>query len=530
MSDSSDDELLRLAQYGDKGSSSRKKGSSNGASRKRPASFDSDDDSDDGAANGASADEPYPLEGKYRDAEDRRRILAMSEIERESILYERDQEIVAIREKARLNARLREQQAARQKQDAAAASNAQQQAAAKRKPTAQQSALSQLRKKREAKVNKRTYSSSEESEDDADAEEEEEDNLDLDDDDDRFRQDRSQRDSRDAAKVAAASDPTARDPLSFADASSIRITRKQVAKFLYYPMFADTVRDCFVRIAIGQDVYRVCQVKSLVKTGRTYRLPDGEPCAHVLECAHAHSSRRFDIVYVSDSAFTEREFDHWREGMEKDGLQLPRKYQVKLKLEELQAMNAYIVTDKDIDNIVAERRTMQRKPGNPAQEKIRLNELLTEARERGDIVRADELENELAKLKELAAGRVHTELDKMSKLNERNRAKNTISISKAEVAMARGAEAKSGSDPFSRFKTRPKTFYQSQPDLAALAAGDAPSSQQSQDGAISSGTATDNPASAGSAAPSPSAGNPIPKQRMAGVDQMVASIEVDLDL
>ena len=510
MSDSSDDELLRLAQYGDKGASRTKTAS---ASRKRPASFDSDDE--DGES--TSVPEPYPLEGKYKDAEDRKRILAMSEIERESILYERDQEIVAIREKARLNARLKEQQAARQKQEAV-----------KRKPTAQQSALSQLRKKREAKVNKRAYSSSEESDADADAEDELEEEAEYEEeiDEDRFRQDKSQRDSRDAAKAAAANDPTAREPIGYQEAIAIQVKRRQAIKFFHYPMYADAVRDCLVRVAIGNDVYRVCQIKAVVPAKRPYRLPEGEMCGSLLECAHAHSSKNFELIFLSDSTFTEQEYDHWRQGMEKDRLSVPRKFYYRQKKAELESMHAYNMTSKDIDVMLEAKRALQRKPGNPAQEKIRLKELVTEALERDDEERVKELQDELARVEELAASRSHAELDRMSKLNQRNRLKTTASVSKAEVAMARTAEAKTGSDPFSRFKTKPKTFYQSQP--ASLADAE---DQSSQGNLLSSGSGlTENGTPSSSLPIVDSTDASQGKQKLTGVDQMVASIELDLDL
>ncbi|BFZ57493.1 RNA polymerase-associated protein rtf1 [Savitreella phatthalungensis] len=494
-SDDFDDDLLALAGH------SNGNDKASGARKRRRTSFDSDDD--DGAVaaarDAAAAENPYPLEGKYRDAADRDRILAMAEIERESILYEREEEMNGIRERQRLNQRLREQQAQREKQESA-------RAPAKKPQTAKESALSALKKKREAKVNKvsRAYSSSESDDDEGD-----DDDLESELDEPNFERSDAESDD-DRAQARRDGDKDALEPLDFVDASSIRITRKQVAKFLYYPMFPDTVKGCFVRIAIGRDVYRVCTVKALVKAGRNYRLPTGELCGHVLECAHAHSTKRFEIIYVSDSAFTEKEFDHWKEGMAKDKLSLPRKYHVRRKLNDLKTMNKHELTSKEIDAMVAEKRSLQRLPSNVAQEKIRLKELLTEARELDDHARVEELENELASLEELqTAKRAHADLDRMSKLNERNRQKNAVSISKAEVSMAKGEQKED--NPFSRLKTKPKTFYGSAADQDAAKAAAAAAAAASQ-----KTTAAE--------------AEPVKvKAKPSGIDQLVASVELDLD-
>lgn len=57
-----------------------------------------DDDEDGAFAN------PYPLEGKYKDEEDRERLLGMTEIEREQVLFSRAEEMQRFKEKRDLAA------------------------------------------------------------------------------------------------------------------------------------------------------------------------------------------------------------------------------------------------------------------------------------------------------------------------------------------------------------------------------------------------------------------------------------------
>ena len=60
---------------------------------------DDDDDDDDNEAESEEELElvnPYPLEGKYRDEQDREELEAMDEIKREEILFERSQEMLSL--------------------------------------------------------------------------------------------------------------------------------------------------------------------------------------------------------------------------------------------------------------------------------------------------------------------------------------------------------------------------------------------------------------------------------------------------
>jgi RNA polymerase-associated protein RTF1 len=52
---------------------------------------------------------PYPLEGKYKNEEDRQLLLNMTEIEREDVLYQRSEEVQRLKEKRDLAALVRSQ-------------------------------------------------------------------------------------------------------------------------------------------------------------------------------------------------------------------------------------------------------------------------------------------------------------------------------------------------------------------------------------------------------------------------------------
>ncbi|GME84450.1 unnamed protein product [[Candida] boidinii] len=102
-----DDDLLALAGSPDEDASGSDYEPEYNASKSTgitdlAASDDDDDDRD-----------PYPIEGKYKDEQDRARLMEMDEVEREEILFERIQEMEKFRERKYLALRARQSKAER---------------------------------------------------------------------------------------------------------------------------------------------------------------------------------------------------------------------------------------------------------------------------------------------------------------------------------------------------------------------------------------------------------------------------------
>lgn len=89
----------------------------------------------------------YPLEGKYKDEADRERLLGMTEVERESVLFARAEEIQRYKEKEKLAAYIRQQQAKDQPRRSGREGQLRSEKAGKRDE------LSELKKRREEKSN-----------------------------------------------------------------------------------------------------------------------------------------------------------------------------------------------------------------------------------------------------------------------------------------------------------------------------------------------------------------------------------------
>lgn len=204
----------------------------------------------------------YPLEGKFLSSEDRRRILALPEIERESILAGRAQEEIERRQDIELKKAFAVSEAAASKQQKRKAAAADLDDASTRKSSraktekSGRSALDDYKKAREAKGAERTSrfdvggrsgrrsrSATSASDRDADGESE--------------------------VEWAEPASKTRRDepPADLKDFDRCRIGRTAFAKICFYPNFEETMKGCFARVSIGpsretgQNMYRMTQIK-----------------------------------------------------------------------------------------------------------------------------------------------------------------------------------------------------------------------------------------------------------------------------
>lgn len=202
----------------------------------------------------------YPYDGKFLSAEDRRNILSLPEIERESILAERAAEVLKRQQDLQLQkafATSQAQASKNQKRKAAAADlddGVRKSSRAKTEKTGR-SALDDYKKAREAKGAERTSrldaggrsgkrsQSASASDRDADGE--------------------SEVEWAEPASKSRRDEPAA----ELKDVDRCRIGRSAFAKIHFYPHFEETMKGCFARVSIGmnretgQNMYRMTQIK-----------------------------------------------------------------------------------------------------------------------------------------------------------------------------------------------------------------------------------------------------------------------------
>ncbi|KAG5439018.1 hypothetical protein PCANB_002349 [Pneumocystis canis] len=381
---------------------------------------------------------PYVLEGKFKDEEDRKKIMSMNEIERESILYEREEETQKLQEKRELARRLRQKRLSikkhlKMKRSARETKERDEETVSKKDK------LTELKKKREEKS--RTKS-----------------NL-----DDRISKKRNRqelsKEYEDQYDSENLQDEEKASALDLNDVNNTRLGRKHFAKFLFHPLFEGTI---IGENPQGKSVYRVCQVKGLQTSSKVYSF-EGIFSNQKLECIHGASIKTFEITFVSNSAITQ--FERWTQQLKEDKIATPKKSLIEKKIAELSLMTRHKLTDLEISDMIARRKALQKNPGNIAVEKTQLKKSRDIAIAHGDKKEALRLTEKLNTLDELSAERRHVliHLDKLAKLNEKNRKANLDTIRQAEMKANKEHKKEDTSpvisNPFSRLKTNPKIFY-----------------------------------------------------------------------
>lgn len=425
------------------------------ANRASPGGGDSDGDDDMAGGVDYGEKNPYPLEGKYRDDADRAKLLALPEIEREEILFDRSQEMQRFEERRYLA-----QRAHQRKQQLAQAQGEQRQLRREREVVGVSGTKKnqlQVLKKRRQERERRTQGAM-----DSDYE-----GSDEDEDEEKYGSDYSDRevewDEGDQQEEVK--------PLSASDLNRIRFGKTLLAKYCYYPNFEAAVTGSFVRVNIGynhqkqQNVYRVCQVRKLVKVNKVYTFMD-RAIDQVLLVSHAGSERQVEMGIASDSPITGSEFEYWKHAMEQAQLSLPQRHRVDSKFSEMRELRRAL-TSQEIEEMVQRRQKLIGSKGaNTVLEYSVLQEQREQALEQGNKALVEELDARLASIEEKAAVRTASaaddKLSKLASVNERNRRNNVAEIRKAEI-QAQAERRKSGNvikaDPFSRLRTTARIYY-----------------------------------------------------------------------
>jgi RNA polymerase-associated protein RTF1 len=215
---------------------------------------ESDSDRDDDLPE-RTADVPYPLEGKYVDESDKRRIMGMSQLEREEILGQRAEETNRAHFKAELERRAAQENNRKRKADSEEHDDARKNSRPKVQPR-KNDKLEQYKREREQRGQQRQRQ-----------------------DDRRSGRRRSSSGDRGAGSDADADGESdiewderpaekAREeqPASLRDFESVRVGRGFFSEVCFYPGFEEAMTGAFGRVGVGQDssrrtLYKMAQIK-----------------------------------------------------------------------------------------------------------------------------------------------------------------------------------------------------------------------------------------------------------------------------
>ncbi|KAF7727389.1 hypothetical protein EC973_007553 [Apophysomyces ossiformis] len=393
---------------------------------------DSEEEEEEGAYSGDEANQSEDEEGideygpdLYKDEEDRRRLLALPEVERERILSERSEERQRNLERLEVRKLLKDGR----REDSARRSTR-----AKGSGTAR--ALSELTRRREEKHKSRSKRHSRESvsperrkrrkssysgQSDYEYSGDEE--------------DRSEEEST-KAKMRA---PT------LEEIQSIALTRQMVEKWLYAPFFENTVPGLFVRLFIGPDpkdktpVYRLCEVVEVASWHKAYKIAEGVWSKKGLRVRHGNAEKVFSMDIISNQPVSQKEFARYNQTLEMERVRGPTLDHVEQKREDIKHAREYVLNDKEVAQMIQNKRSVSGGSTNVAMQKAQLLVLLEHAKSHNE---AENIERYTRELKELdertsyGAGNDDTRQQIWADLNKRNREKDRAEALAVELKAA----------------------------------------------------------------------------------------------
>jgi RNA polymerase-associated protein RTF1 len=418
------------------------------------AGLPSDDDDENEDLDFEEAN-PYPLEGKYKNQQDKIELDSMPEVERESILFERSQELQKYQERKLLAQRSKQNQ---KQTDRSSRSQKVKESAKSLKS----SKLSELKKQREKKHRRE--------QDDYASESEEEDPYDLEDEDeedDGYEPDFQTYDS----EVQWASRPVKKH-VELPDINSIKTGRSVADKFCFYPGFKEAVTGTFGKVRVSQSEYRMVRIDSVVQ-GKPYRLNDKKVMTNQYFQLYQPGQPRkmFPMNRLSDDRITQQEFDKWkvyvdRAKSEGKSASMPTLNEVERKYEELKSFGKqklegeffrrYLENRRRLNDSVAETDVLGAK--------LKLKQRLDIAQQRGDTQEVKRLTHELneaeKKFSKISGSRVDS-TSITAKISEKNRKLNNERVRTAELKNfeKRRTATHINSDPFARLTTRARMYY-----------------------------------------------------------------------
>ncbi|GAA5848412.1 hypothetical protein JCM9279_006559 [Rhodotorula babjevae] len=463
-------------------------------SHKSAERIDTDEDVSDGADGGkggagaakATDENPYPVEGIYKDSAERSRISKLPELEREDFIATRKEEInerVMRAEVAKLARASDARRGGAQDDDAEdededdGSDYADARETRSRKVTGasktKSEGLEKLKKSRAEKGKKRDKADS--SDDDyeepgrkkgrkASPSASASSDMDVATSDDDVDAPSSKAVATAAKKKGKKAGP---EPLGPSELRDITVTRAKLAEMCRASWFEEWVVGAFVRVTIGPDGqggnrYRVAQVTGLKKAKEPYRV-EGSMNEHDLKLEIGTDKAVFNMTAVSNGPLIDREYLAYVGHCQSQKTDPPTSKEATKIKAQLAKHTTYVLTEEDLQKQLEASGASKRGPGAKTRLKIQRDHAVAA----GDKAEVDRLTKELAAL-DAPTG---AEQDRARMINERNRANNREEVRRAEAKaqdfrrkqaelLARG-DTDVRVDPSARVKTMPRLNYDS---------------------------------------------------------------------
>jgi len=264
-------------------------------------------------------------------------------------------------------------------------------------------------------------------------------------------------------------DPSQLEPVELPDIIKMQLTRDVLLKWIDEPYVDRAVIGGFVRLLIGVGragrTYRVCQVVRLEEVA-DYRM-DGVYVDKKLVVKFADSERAWKFDRVSNSPFTQSEFNFWMQSMMEAKMwpkKTPKKRDVKLWQKHIKReVTDYALTEADIKAKIEKNRRRRKRhvPANLAAEITRMEQDLRLAKSDKNEKEGREIETRLLELRQMQRDRqkkVYQKFVTAAAINARNAKENRIAkpSTSAEQVSADGSVVW---NPFARKPTMPNNLW-----------------------------------------------------------------------
>ncbi|KAI9322173.1 hypothetical protein BX666DRAFT_1849196 [Dichotomocladium elegans] len=185
---------------------------------------------------------------------------------------------------------------------------------------------------------------------------------------------------------------------------AIVLRREQIERWLYAPYFEKTVIGAMVRVYIGDDnktpVYRLCQVIDVVPWHKTYKISDSVSSNQAFKLKHGGAERVFSMDIISNRPLSQSEYNRYINTLEYDHVPLPDLELVQNKIADIQEASNYVLNDKEVAAMIEKKQQVAGRKVNVSMEQAVLLSKLEHAKTLQDENMAREIVRKLDMLKE----------------------------------------------------------------------------------------------------------------------------------
>ncbi|CCH44344.1 RNA polymerase-associated protein rtf1 [Wickerhamomyces ciferrii] len=403
---------------------------------------------------------PYPLEGKYKNEKDKAELESMAEMERESILFERSQELQKYNERKLLAQRAKQNQAQQQR------SSSRSQKVKESSRSVKSSKLSELKKQREKK-SRRTRDDYDDEDEDEDEEEDDYDLGELEEDD------YEPEFNNFGGEEVKWAESSKRKIAELSDINKIKTGHSVAEKFCFYPGFSSVIVGTFGKIRVNKHEHRMVRIEKVIHH-KPYTLGSQKTDQQFVVSQPGKDKKNFNMSFFSDEPITESEFSKYNQYINDANeagkrAALPTLREIEEKYQELKTFATKKLEGSQFDEFIR-RRSMFNDTSvgaNYVLKKSELTQKLQVAKDRHDTnairdysERLRKLENHFQKSNKNKVS-IGSNSDQFAKVNERNRKMNMKSVKEAELINTekRRTGALDKTDPFRRLNTRSRVYY-----------------------------------------------------------------------